>query len=257
MAIWLKTDPQVLALDADVIRATEFARVVELAGALDAMHELVTATMYDATARAKALVETARLEADGLVDAARRKFSNSARLGYAAGQRKALADGHARYLARLRSEQDDLRTSAERLARIVVKAVEQVISESDRDALMRRIAQTLSRTIDDATHLMVVVPPADAERARRLFGELGRDAVPPLNVEVVVDDEAPDGTCLCDWDYGVIEADLGAQVAGLSLALSKAASSGALIDWPDDEGAAHGEPYGEPAVSGPDDHEED
>lgn len=243
MAIWLKTDPKVIAVDADIVRAGEFARVIELSDALEAMHGLVTATMCDATERAKALVERARVEADGFVEAARRKFNNSARLGYAAGQRKALADGHARYLARQRSERDDMRTSAERLARIVMKAVGQVIAESDRDALMRRIVQTLSRTIDDATHLTVVVPPGDAELAKRLFGELGRDAVPPLNVEIVVDDEAPEGTCICDWDYGVLEADLSAQIAGLSRALSKSATMGALIDWPDDgpfEGAGYG-----------------
>ncbi|WP_169708542.1 type III secretion system stator protein SctL [Trinickia terrae] len=236
MAIWLKNHPQVVAVDTDVVRAGELARVIELSDAVDALHELVAATMSDATERARALVEKARLEADGFVAAARRKFNNSARLGYAAGNRRALAEVHARYLARLRREEEELRTSADRLSRIVMKAIEQVVAESDRDALMRRVALTVGRALDDATHLTVIVPPSDAERAQRLFGELSREASPPLNVEVIVNDDAPEGTCTCDWDYGVIEADLSAQLAGLSRAISKGAE---LEDWPDGDAAGY------------------
>lgn len=180
MAIWLKSDHKVVAIDTDVVRAEEVMRVTELNNALEALHELVAATMADATERARALLEQARREADAFVAGARRKFENSSRLGYAAGHRRALADVHAQHLAAARDEQEQLHGSAERLSRIVMKAVEQVIAESDRDALMRRVALTVTRAIDDATHLSVTVSPGDAERARRLFGELGRAAVPPL-----------------------------------------------------------------------------
>jgi type III secretion protein L len=246
MAIWLKHNPKVVAVERDVVRAGDYARLVEMSDALDALHELVAATMSDATERARALLEKARQEADGFVDAARRRFNNSARLGYASGSRRAMAEVHARYLAKKRDEQEELQRSAQRLSRIVLKAVEQVVAESDRDALMRRVVLTVGRAIDDATHLTVTVPGADAERARRLFGELGREASPPLNIDVVIDDEAPEGTCTCDWDYGVIEADLNAQLAGLSRAIAKGAAWSALTDWPEgdgggDPGAGHPE----------------
>ncbi|MFM0099828.1 type III secretion system stator protein SctL [Paraburkholderia nemoris] len=225
MAIWLKSDPKAVAIDADVVRAEEFARVTELSDALEALHELVAATMCDATTRAQALVETARREADAFVAGARRKFDNSARLGYAAGHRRALADTHARYLASMRSEQQQLHGSAERLSRLVMKVVEQVIAESDRDALMRRVVLTVTRAIDDAAHLSVTVSPVDAERAKRLFSEIGQTAVPPLNLDVIVNDQAIAGTCICEWDDGVVEANLGAQIAGLARALARGAAS--------------------------------
>jgi len=227
MVIWLKSDPKVVALDADVVRAEEVGRVAKLGDALEALDELVASTMGDATARARALVEQARCEADALVAAARRKFENSSRLGYAAGHRRALADVHGWFLAAARDEQEQLHGSAERLSRIVMKAVEQVIAESDRDALMRRVAVTVARAIDDATRLNVTVSPADAERAQRLFGALGQAAAPALSVEVLVDDQAAAGTCICEWDDGVVEANLGVQLASLARALASGAAPAA------------------------------
>ncbi len=231
MAIWLKRQPKVLAVDTDIVRAGELARLVELSDALGALDEVVQATMQAATARARELVETARREADAFVEAARRKFDNSARLGYAAGHRRAIAEAHERMLARTRDEYEELQASSDRLARLVMRAVEQVVAETDRDALMRRVMQAVSRSIDDAANLTVTVAPGDAERAKRLFGELVRDASPPLNVEVVVDDEAGDGTCVCEWDYGVVESNLRAQLAGLQRALVHGAAAANTIDF--------------------------
>lgn len=224
MVIWLKAQPKVLAVDTDVVRAEELARVTELSDALEALDEVVHATMHDATQHAHALIEAARREADAFVEAARRKFDNSSRLGYAAGHRRALAEAHAQFSARARSEHDELQASSDRLSRLVMKAVEQVVAETDRDALMRRVALAVSRSIDDATHLTVTVAPADAESAKRLFGELARDTSPPLNLEVIVDDEADEGTCICEWDYGVVESSLRAQLASLARALANGAA---------------------------------
>lgn len=223
MAIWLKTQPKVIALDTDVVRANDMARVLELSDALAALDEIVHATMHAATERARELVETARREADAFVEAARRKFDNSARLGYAAGHRRAVAQAHARFVAMARSEQAELQASSERLARLVMKAVEQVVAETDRDALMRRVAQAVARSIEDAAHLTVIVCPANAARAQRLFGELACEATPPLNLEVVVNDELDEDVCICEWDYGVVESNLRAQLAGLERALANGA----------------------------------
>ena len=227
MAIWLKQQPKVIAIDSDVIRATDFARTIELNDAMQALDEVVHATMHDATQRAKQLVDTARRETEAFAAAARRKFENSARLGYAAGQRRALAEAHASFLARARDEREEMHASSARLARLVMNAVEQVIAETDRDALMRRIGVAVSRAIDDATHLTVTVAPADEDSAKRTFGKLAREATPPLNLEVVVDERIEEGHCICEWDYGVIEANLRAQLAGLERALINGAARAA------------------------------
>ncbi|MGN6084817.1 type III secretion system stator protein SctL [Trinickia sp.] len=234
MAIWLKQQPKVIAIDTDVVRAGEFARTMALNDAMQALDEVVQATMHDANERAAHLVETARRETEAFAAAARRKFENSARLGYAAGQRRALAEAHADLLARARDEREELHAQSARLARLVMGAVEQVIAESDRDALMRRVALTVSRAIDDATHLSVIVSQADAESAKRAFGTIAREANPPLNLEVVVDDAIDEGCCVCEWDYGVIEGNLRAQLAGLERALKGAvmASTGAVAQDP-------------------------
>ncbi|PMS22045.1 HrpE/YscL family type III secretion apparatus protein [Trinickia dabaoshanensis] len=239
MAIWLKQQPKVIAIDSDVVRAGEFARTMELNDAMQALDEVVHATMHDANKRAEHLVETARRETQALAAAARRNFEKSARLGYAAGQRRALAEAHAELLARARDEREELHAQSARLARLVMSAVEQVIAESDRDALMRRVAAAVSRAIDDASHLSVIVSQAEAESARRAFGALAREANPPLNVEVLVDDAIDEGCCVCEWDYGVIEGNLRAQLAGLERALKGAVMSASGVP------AADGLPQGE------------
>jgi type III secretion protein L len=233
MAIWLKQQPKVIAIDTDVVRAGEFARTMELNDAMEALDEVVHATMHDAERRAEQLVESARRETEAFAAAARRKFENSARLGYAAGQRRALAEAHADMLARARDERDELHAQSARLARLVMSAVEQVIAESDRDALMRRVAITVSRAIDDATHLSVMVSQSDAQSARRAFGAIASEANPPLNLEVVVDDAIDEGCCVCEWDYGVIEGNLRAQLAGLERALKGAVLASAGLTTTD------------------------
>lgn len=224
MVIWLKAEPRVLAVDADVVRAEDVARMLELSDALEALDEVVQATMHAATARAKDLVEAARREADAFVEAARRKFENSARLGYAAGHRRAVAEAHSRFAARARSDHEVLQMSSDRLVRLVMKAVEQVVAETDRDALMRRVVLAVARSLDDATLLTVTVSPDDAARAEQLFGALAREATPPLNLEVRVDDRADADSCVCEWDYGVVEASLRTQLAGLERALAGGAA---------------------------------
>ena len=62
MVIWLKAQPKVLAVGTDVVRAEELARVTELNDALEALDEVVHATMRDATQRARELIETASTE---------------------------------------------------------------------------------------------------------------------------------------------------------------------------------------------------
>ncbi|RDV00433.1 type III secretion system stator protein SctL [Trinickia dinghuensis] len=227
MVIWLKAQPKVLAVDTDVIRAEDVARMLELSDALAALDEVVQATMHAATERARELVEAARREADAFVDAAKRKFDNSARLGYAAGHRRAIAEAHARFAELARGDREQLQASSDRLARLVMRAVEQVVAETDRDALMRRVALAVARSIDDSARLTVTVAPGDEERAKRLFGEIVQDTTPALHLEVLVDDEADEDTCVCEWDYGVVESNLRTQLAGLERALANGAQAAA------------------------------
>ena len=110
-----------------------------------------------------------------------------------------------------------------------------VVAEPVRVALLRRASLAVARSIDDATHLTVTVAPADAPSANRLFGELAREASPPLNLEVVVDDALDEGTCVCEWDYGVVESSLRAQLASLERALANGAALTAAKEAPEDE----------------------
>jgi len=240
MAIWLKTRPKVLALDTDVVRADELGRLTELHDALEALDETVHATMHEATRRARNLVEAARSEADAFVAAARRKFENSARLGYAAGHRRAVADVHAKLLERARNENQQLQAAADRLVHLVMKSVEQVVAETDRDALMRRVGLAVARSIGDAAHLSVTVGPGESERAARMFADVVSEGGQTVKVDIVVDAGLTDETCICEWDYGVIESNLRVQLAGLKEALSNGAAWAVQLVASEREAAGRG-----------------
>lgn len=227
MAIWLKTRPKVLAIDADVVRADELMQVTELHHALEVLDATVHATMDEAAREARKLVETARHEADAFVAAASRKFENSARLGYAAGHRRAIAEAHAGFLGHARDEREQLRASADRLVNIVMRSIEQVVAETDRDALMRRVVLAVVRSIDEAVQLTVTVAPGELERAQRMFGEVLLEAGQQLGVEFVADARLSAETCICEWDCGVIESNLRAQLAAIRQALSSGAANAA------------------------------
>lgn len=119
-----------------------------------------------------------------------------------------------------------------------MKSVEQVVAETDRDALMRRVGLAVARSIEDAAHLRVTVGPGESERAARMFADIVSEAGQPVNVEVVVDAGLTDETCVCEWEYGVIESNLRAQLAALKEALSNGAAWAAEFMASESEPAA-------------------
>ncbi|AXV83903.1 type III secretion system stator protein SctL [Ralstonia solanacearum] len=241
MVIWLRREAA-LGVSSDVIRAADRHRIVELDGAVQAVYEERDAVLAAARAQAEAIVAQARAVADGLLQEANERAENSEQLGYAEGQRKALAEFHASMIARTYSEADATRRVEARLQTAVMQAVERIVLESDRQALFARVASTLGGVLQSQARLTLRVCPAELDAARAAFARAVEGGLLNATVEVLADDSTKPGDCRCEWDHGVADASLSVQLAALRRALApnapahaEAASQAQPVAAPDDD----------------------
>ncbi|MCD9231424.1 type III secretion system stator protein SctL [Ralstonia pseudosolanacearum] len=252
MVIWLRREAA-LGVSSDVIRAADRHRVVELDAAVQAVHEERDAVLDAARAKAEAIVAQARAVADDLIKDANERAANSEQLGYAEGQRKALAEFHASMIARAYSEAESTRRVEARLQTAVMQAVERIVLESDRQALFARVASTLGGVLQSQARLTLRVCPAELDAARAAFARAVEGGLLNATVEVLADDSTKPGDCRCEWDHGVADASLSVQLAALRKAIAPNASvpaGAAQPAAPEDEDAAAG-------IDAPDEYEYD
>ncbi|MFV8604831.1 type III secretion system stator protein SctL [Ralstonia pseudosolanacearum] len=223
MVIWLRREAA-LGVSSDVIRAADRHRVVELDAAVQAVYEERDAVLAAARAKAEAIVAQARAVADDLIKDANERAANSEQLGYAEGQRKALAEFHASMVARAYSEAESTRRVEARLQTAVMQAVERIVLESDRQALFARVASTLGGVLQSQARLTLRVCPAELDAARAAFARAVEGGLLNATVEVLADDSTKPGDCRCEWDHGVADASLSVQLAALRKAIAPSAS---------------------------------
>ncbi|MHA6846166.1 type III secretion system stator protein SctL [Ralstonia syzygii] len=263
MVIWLRREAA-LGVSSDVIRAADRHRIVELDGAVQAVYEERDAVLAAARARAEAIVAEARAVADGLLQEANERAENSEQLGYAEGQRKALAEFHASMIARTYSEADATRRVEARLQTAVMQAVERVVLESDRQALFARVASTLGGVLQSQARLTLRVCPAELDAARAAFARAVEGGLLNATVEVLADDSTKPGDCRCEWDHGVADASLSVQLAALRRALApnapahaEAASQAQPVAAPDDDADTDAQDEYEYEYDDPEDDEDE
>lgn len=228
MVIWLRGDNSPLGLGADVVRREQLARVIELDEGWQAIEQRGATLLDEARSSAAAIVAAAEQRAGAITADAERRAASSARLGYAAGRQQALDEHHARMQACARDDRAALMAMRERLTDIVYQAVQRLLACTARDGLFQRAAEMVGAELDQASFLTVTVHPDDAYKVRQLFGEAGTG----LRPTIVEDAGAGVGACLCEWDSGMLDAGLPAQLAALRKSLRQALAD-AAVDGPD------------------------
>ena len=218
MVIWLRGEAGPLGLGTDVVRREQLVQVLELDQGWQAIEQRGAALLEDARARAAAIVAAAGEQAGAIVADAERRSANSARLGYAAGRQRALDEHHARMQTRVRDDRATLMAMRERLTAIVHQAVQRLLACTARDGLFQRAAEIVGAELEQASFLSVTVHPDDACKVRQVFAEAGL----ALRPTIIEDAGAGVGACLCEWDSGVLDAGLPAQLAALRKSLRQA-----------------------------------
>ncbi|WP_372392876.1 type III secretion system stator protein SctL [Xanthomonas sp. NCPPB 3582] len=232
MHLWLRSIPEAIGLDCDVIPREALACVLDLDAATAQVHARCAQTLADAQARAQALIDDAQQQAEAILDDARNKAERSARLGYAAGLRRQLDEWNERGVRHAFEAVDAARRARERLAGVVAHACAQVLHGHDPAALYARAAHALDGALDEAKALRVSVHPDALDDARRAFDAAAAAAGWPMPVEVCGDARVALGACVCEWDTGVFEADLRDQLRSIQRVIHRvlAAPLGRLDD---------------------------
>ncbi|WP_408444582.1 type III secretion system stator protein SctL [Paraburkholderia sediminicola] len=252
MVIWLRADRRLdgdqpdtaaarVGVHADVIPRATFGALLEIDAAYAQLEADRQATLDAARDEAIALVAHAREEARAILDAAREEYNSAAEQGYRDGEQHALAD----WVERLASAGADQRRTQmkmrERLAEIVTVAVEQIVQVQQADQLFERALSTVDRIVEGATYLRVAVSPCDYDKARDAFERLAtrwREVGRPFPLSVVADKRLEPGSCLCESDFGAVDASLATQLRAMRSAVARALKQSAIMRDGDPSDAA-------------------
>ncbi|MBN3770301.1 type III secretion system stator protein SctL, partial [Burkholderia sp. Se-20378] len=145
--------------------------------------------------------------------------------GYDAGRAQAIADWHAKAADAFEQERRVRDKMRERLADLVAAAVQQMVRAEDARGLFARAAETVERVVSGASYLTVRVCDADYDTARGQFGLLAdawRRQGRNVPVEVAVAPRVARGTCVCESDFGTVDASLDTQLNAIRAALGRA-----------------------------------
>jgi type III secretion protein L len=232
MVIWLRSDRRGLEPDAsrvgvhgDVVPRDAFGALMQIDEAYAQLAADREAILAEAGLEAEGILAAAREEAQALVAEARREFETAADHGYRDGERRAVSE----WMERLAlSHADERRLQAkmrERLAQSVTVAVEQIVSVQESRSLFEKALSAVDRIVEGATYLRVSVSPTDYEVANSAFERLAarwRELGRPFPLSVVADKRLPPGSCLCESDFGAVDASLATQLRAMRSAVSRA-----------------------------------
>jgi type III secretion protein L len=232
MVIWLRSpyrladdDGVRLGANSDVVPRETFGALMHIEAAYVQLDADRQQAIVRARAEADALIAAALEEATRLLDNAKREYDAAAERGYRDGEQRAVAQ----WLERLANFGDDERRlqvrMRERLARIVTVAVEQIVQVQHAEALFERALDVVDRIVEGATYVRVSVSPDDHDKACMAFERLSarwRELGRPFPLTVVADRRLAPGSCICESDFGAVDASLTTQLSAMRTAVARA-----------------------------------
>lgn len=243
MLIRLATDPT-LACEHGILRASDAQAVLRTHEARAEAQERCAALERDARARAEAIVAQAQSQAAAIVEQARQQAQSQvqagtqqalelveqARASIEVSGREAREEAEREGARRWHERHEELAARGaqmladinERLAGVVVTAVERVIAAESRSALFERALKTVHSLMRGATAMTLRLHPDDQPAAQEALAAV--QAQGP-GVELLPDATLQSGTCLFESELGVLDASLSVQLEGLRLALTRAAAA--------------------------------
>ncbi|HKE93840.1 MAG TPA: type III secretion system stator protein SctL, partial [Povalibacter sp.] len=189
-----------IAATGKVVRADEFARVVEA-------HEIVRSAREHA--------DRIRRDAVADIEDLRSQVSEETRL-----------EAHAEFAASIVATTARIEAAfvglEGRIVNTVMNAVQQILGELDDRALLQRIIRRALAQARSQKSLRLRVSTEQYEVANAVIGEILHDFPEVEFVDVVGEPSRRRGTCILDSEFGSIDASLDIQVASLRRGLADA-----------------------------------
>jgi type III secretion protein L len=254
MMIWLR-EPAVAAAeegrwlgvgtDGDIVPREALAHLVELDDGYLALQNKHAEILANAHAEAAAIVAAAAGDAAALRQQSQREFDSAHERGFEAGRLEAAAQWYARTVELLAQRRELQMSLRNRIAGLVVSAVEKIVVSEEPAALFARAATAVERIIDGSSHLQIRVNPEAHDAAAQAFARAAagwREHGRPVQITVTADRSLEPGACVCETDIGSIDASLAVQIDAVRSAVGTALRRALARDDLADEESSAGEP---------------
>ncbi|CAI8693394.1 type III secretion system stator protein SctL [Burkholderia pyrrocinia] len=214
-----------VGVHADVVQREALASLVQLDAGYLALQRQHAEVLAQAARDADSMLAAARADADALRAEARGEYDTAQQRGYDAGSRDALSQWYAR-TAQLLERRYELQMSLkQRIAGLVVSAVEKIVANEQPAALFARAGDVVERIIEGSRTLQVRVHPDEHDAAVETFSHAvaqWRARGQPVQLTVHADRTLDPGACVCDTDIGSVDASLKVQIDAVRMAADAA-----------------------------------
>ena len=146
MVVWLRHEKDAVGLPDGVIRRASLVDICALDTAFQAVEQVRTGVLSDAREQAQAILQAATEEGEAIrlqaEDEAQALFEQARVEGFAAGAQQ----WNTEVLESARGSHEQMRQQRERMARIVIAAVEKVVPLQDPQGIYRQVLKMLSKS---------------------------------------------------------------------------------------------------------------
>jgi type III secretion protein L len=240
MVVWFRYGSSTLGVEDGVIRAADFAALVSLQEAADAVQvdrvKIISEAqaqaencINDAQLRAEALLRDAQEQSDLLITQAQEQYAAAYDKGFGKGCDDAITQWTENALVNANNSHLALQRQRERLSGVVALAVETMVEEEDKQAIFRRALRTVSKLVRDVPMLTLRVHYDDKDAAQKAITDMVDQLHVKMPIEVIADATSVEGCCTFESDQGVIDASLVTQLAAIKRAVARAAKTASLF----------------------------
>ncbi len=225
MVVWLRQDRQGVAVPNGVVRSGDWLHVGSLDDSYRAIARMQAGVLDEARSQAQKVIEAAYAQAEEIrmgAEAAARLLQEQA---YATGRQAGIDDWTQRLLKSSLQNHQQLKLQRERMARMVLAAVEKIAPLQDSQGVYRQVLRLLSKSMQAVRYVTVRVCPQELAHAETALRELARGSAIGKLIEVSADERLAVGSCLVESDQGIIDLSLGSQLKALRDAISASLGS--------------------------------
>ena len=219
MVVWLRRDKNGIAAPDGIIRRAAWLQVGALDASVVAIGEDRSAALSAADEAAQAIILAAQQEAQQILADANIQAQSLYDEAQAAGRQAGIDEWQESLLRASRESNKQLQLQRERMARMVIAAVEKIAPLQDPQGVYRQVMKMLLKSMQAVRYVTVRVCPAELSFAESSMRELAAGSIFAKLVEVVADERLASGACLVESDQGVIDLSLESQLTALRAAI--------------------------------------
>jgi type III secretion protein L len=220
MVVWLRRDKEGIAIPDGIIRRDDWLHVGSLDESFLSIEAQRAAILDEAREQAERILEAASEQADQIRQDAEESAHRLYDEAYESARQSAIDEWAAALLNSSLETHKQLRQQRERMARIVLAAVEKIVPLQDSQGTYRQVLRTLSKSMQDVRYVTVRVCPEELAYAETALRELAKNSALGKLIEVAGDDRLSQGACLVESDQGVIDLSLNSQIKALRAAVA-------------------------------------